>query len=64
MRNVFEGTKTQIYLRRKYYMKRRKLWALALTAAMAGSLTACGGGSKPAETAGTGKGALRRRYQA
>ena len=32
-------------------MKRRKLWALALTAAMAGSLTACGGGSKPAETA-------------
>ena len=32
-------------------MKRRKLWALALTAAMVGSLTACGGGSKPAETA-------------
>lgn len=31
-------------------MKRRKLWALALTAAMVGSLTACGGGSKPAET--------------
>ena len=51
IRNVFDGTKTQIYLRRKYYMKRRKLWALALTAAMVGSLTACGGGSKPAETA-------------
>ena len=31
-------------------MKRRKLWALALTAAMVGSLTACGGGAKPAET--------------
>lgn len=31
-------------------MKRRKLWALALTAAMVGSLTACGGGSGTTET--------------
>ena len=31
-------------------MKKRKLWALALTAAMVGSLAACGGGSKAPET--------------
>ena len=36
-------------------MKKRKWLALALTAAMVGSLTACGGGSKPAETPAAGQ---------
>ena len=36
-------------------MKKRKWLALALTAAMVGSLTACGGGSKTAETSAAGQ---------